>query len=103
MGSNHHTSKLKTLGTLNIPPPKMSLLSLTLIVLMPAIIVGLPQNSDSSCSSQICKDCLDSCDGCDQCKLCALCYCNNGVAGCKKTCKLGKNKPACKKCVSICT
>merc|ERR1712105_542229 len=44
-----------------------------LCITIPTVIYTLPQNSDSSCSSQQCKDCLGSCSGCDQCNLCGLC------------------------------
>merc|ERR1712106_22992 len=105
MGS--HTETLK-LGTI------MIILAITLVFFLPAVILGLPQDSDSSCSSQTCLDCLGSCSLCDQCSLCALCfglkfgpcdrckYCKEGPEGCKKTCNSGKETPVCKKCIETC-
>merc|ERR1712106_676796 len=107
MGS--HTETLK-LGTI------MIILAITLVFFLPAVILGLPQDSDSSCSSQTCLDCLGSCSLCDQCSLCALCflsqcvsslprckYCKEGAEGCKKTCNIGKKTPVCKKCIETCS
>merc|ERR1712133_347485 len=48
------------------------------------LLLSLPQNSETSCSSQTCKVCLDSRDSCSQCSLCAFC--------------LGSTKGICEKC-----
>merc|ERR1712128_386170 len=103
MGSPTETFKLRRI---------MSILAITLIFIMPAVITGLPKDSDSSCSSQTCLDCIGSCSSCDMCPLCALClglqcvsqckYCKEGAVGCKKTCNSGKENPVCKKCTETC-
>merc|ERR1712121_395550 len=79
------------------------------------LLLSLPQNSETSCSSQTCKVCLDSCDSYSQCSLCAFClgstkgicekrsYRKDGAEGCKRTCKKGKETDECKKCKANCS
>merc|ERR1712013_310811 len=94
----------------------MAITAIPLLFLMPAIISGLPQKQETSCSSQTCIDCIGSCGGCGQCNLCIFCpfgikigpcaqcgYCaQGGGAGCMATCNQGKKTKTCKRCIQHC-
>merc|ERR1712034_296522 len=93
----------------------MSVITLTLLAILPAVVVGMQNPTDPACDSLACESCVASCDGCDQCGLCFLCfgarvgpcsqckYCNKGATFCKKSCVAGKKTKVCKKCIAKCT
>merc|ERR1712087_299084 len=93
--------------------PTIILFSLVLVAF--SQVQAAPDKRPGLCETSDCKACLAPCESCEQCHLCALCFgqtigpcsrckfCKDGVKGCKRTCKIGKEKQTCIKCIENCS